>query len=138
MQSHGFNRHVHFFAGGRHGSKSSASSAGAPRAHPPRRRLLHLPEGRGSVPASLYAEGRAYASSTSVRRGSGSTARRASSTLPFFVQDNDGTLLALLKKWLRFGYIGLWMGQCLTTDNERLLCLGFYSDSDSDSVGQIM
>ncbi|KAG6535741.1 rhodanese-like domain-containing protein 10 [Zingiber officinale] len=41
--------------------------------------------------------------------------------VPFFVEDTDGTLLTLLKKWVHFGYIGLWTGQLLTTINEGFL-----------------
>lgn len=41
--------------------------------------------------------------------------------VPFFVEDTDGTPLTLLKKWVHFGYIGLWTGQLLTTINERFL-----------------
>lgn len=41
--------------------------------------------------------------------------------VPFFVADTDPTPVTLLKKWVHFGYIGLWTGQHLTTINEQFL-----------------
>lgn len=37
--------------------------------------------------------------------------------VPLFVQDMDNSPLTLLKKWVHFGYIGLWTGQNFTTMN---------------------
>nr|GEW88354.1 rhodanese-like domain-containing protein 10 [Tanacetum cinerariifolium] len=37
--------------------------------------------------------------------------------VPLFVQDMDNGLLTLLKKWVHFGYIGLWTGQYFTMMN---------------------
>lgn len=34
-----------------------------------------------------------------------------------FVKDEDNGPISLLKKWVHFGYIGLWTGQYLTTFN---------------------
>lgn len=41
--------------------------------------------------------------------------------VPLFVEDTDASPITLLKKWVHFGYIGLWTGQHLTTINERFL-----------------
>ncbi len=41
--------------------------------------------------------------------------------VPFFVQDLDNGPLTLLKKWVHFGYIGLWTGQNFTTLNPDFL-----------------
>ncbi|KAG1339104.1 rhodanese-like domain-containing protein 10 [Cocos nucifera] len=41
--------------------------------------------------------------------------------VPLFVEDTDSGLITLLKKWVHFGYVGLWTGQLLTTINERFL-----------------
>lgn len=41
--------------------------------------------------------------------------------VPLFVEDTDTGPITLLKKWVHFGYVGLWTGQCLTTINERFL-----------------
>ncbi|RZR96159.1 hypothetical protein BHM03_00025140 [Ensete ventricosum] len=41
--------------------------------------------------------------------------------VPLFVADTDPTPITLLKKWVHFGYIGLWTGQHLTTINEQFL-----------------
>ncbi|PON51155.1 Rhodanese-like domain containing protein [Parasponia andersonii] len=37
--------------------------------------------------------------------------------VPLFVEDKDNGPLTLLKKWVHFGYIGLWTGQYFTTLN---------------------
>ncbi|KAI3788632.1 hypothetical protein L2E82_01404 [Cichorium intybus] len=37
--------------------------------------------------------------------------------VPLFVQDMDNSPLTLLKKWVHFGYIGLWTGQNFTMMN---------------------
>ncbi|KAJ8898979.1 hypothetical protein K2173_008481 [Erythroxylum novogranatense] len=37
--------------------------------------------------------------------------------VPLFVQDMDNSPLTLLKKWVHFGYIGLWTGQNFTMLN---------------------
>ncbi|GMN21393.1 hypothetical protein TIFTF001_043303 [Ficus carica] len=42
---------------------------------------------------------------------------RGSLHVPLFVEDTDNSLLTLLKKWVHFGYIGLWTGQYFTTLN---------------------
>lgn len=41
--------------------------------------------------------------------------------VPIFVEDKDNGPLTLLKKWVHFGYIGLWTGQYLTTVNSEFL-----------------
>ncbi|KAK1321592.1 Rhodanese-like domain-containing protein 10 [Acorus calamus] len=41
--------------------------------------------------------------------------------VPLFVEDTDVGPVTLLKKWVHFGYIGLWTGQCLTTINDGFL-----------------
>lgn len=38
--------------------------------------------------------------------------------VPLFVEDKDNGPITLLKKWVHFGYIGLWTGQCFTTTND--------------------
>ncbi|KZV22076.1 rhodanese-like domain-containing protein 10 [Dorcoceras hygrometricum] len=37
--------------------------------------------------------------------------------VPLFVEDKDNSPLTLLKKWVHFGYIGLWSGQYFTMMN---------------------
>ncbi|XP_027155353.1 rhodanese-like domain-containing protein 10 [Coffea eugenioides] len=37
--------------------------------------------------------------------------------VPLFVKDMDNSPITLLKKWVHFGYIGLWTGQDLTMIN---------------------
>ncbi|XP_010253739.1 PREDICTED: rhodanese-like domain-containing protein 10 isoform X2 [Nelumbo nucifera] len=37
--------------------------------------------------------------------------------VPLFVMDTDNSPITLLKKWVHFGYIGLWTGQYFTTTN---------------------
>lgn len=37
--------------------------------------------------------------------------------VPLFVEDKDNGPITLLKKWVHFGYIGLWTGQCFTMIN---------------------
>lgn len=41
--------------------------------------------------------------------------------VPLFVEDTDTSPITLVKKWVHFGYIGLWTGQLLTTVNDRFL-----------------
>lgn len=41
--------------------------------------------------------------------------------VPLFVEDKDNGPLTLLKKWVHFGYIGLWTGQYFTTLNPDFL-----------------
>ncbi|KAJ0978247.1 hypothetical protein J5N97_013721 [Dioscorea zingiberensis] len=41
--------------------------------------------------------------------------------VPLFVEDTAMDPLTLLKKWVHFGYIGLWTGQLLTTINDQFL-----------------
>ncbi|XP_058075011.1 rhodanese-like domain-containing protein 10 [Magnolia sinica] len=41
--------------------------------------------------------------------------------VPMFVEDTDVGPITLLKKWVHFGYIGLWTGQKLTTINDQFL-----------------
>ncbi|XP_020108400.1 rhodanese-like domain-containing protein 10 [Ananas comosus] len=41
--------------------------------------------------------------------------------VPLFVADPDNGPLTLLKRWVHFGYVGLWTGQLLTTVNHRFV-----------------
>lgn len=41
--------------------------------------------------------------------------------VPLFVEDKDNSPLTLLKKWVHFGYIGLWTGQKFTMMNPEFL-----------------
>ncbi|TXG58804.1 hypothetical protein EZV62_016633 [Acer yangbiense] len=41
--------------------------------------------------------------------------------VPLFVEDKDYSPITLLKKWVHFGYIGLWTGQNFTTLNPDFL-----------------
>lgn len=41
--------------------------------------------------------------------------------VPMFVEDKDNGPLTLVKKWVHFGYIGLWTGQYFTTFNYEFL-----------------
>ncbi|KAE9611050.1 hypothetical protein Lal_00015916 [Lupinus albus] len=41
--------------------------------------------------------------------------------VPMFVEDTDNSPITLLKKWVHFGYIGLWTGQYFTTLNPEFL-----------------
>ncbi|XP_057512641.1 rhodanese-like domain-containing protein 10 isoform X1 [Actinidia eriantha] len=41
--------------------------------------------------------------------------------VPLFVEDRDNSPLTLLKKWVHFGYIGLWTGQFFTMINPQFL-----------------
>lgn len=41
--------------------------------------------------------------------------------VPLFVRDEDNGLVTLLKKWVHFGYIGLWTGQHFTTMNPNFV-----------------
>lgn len=38
--------------------------------------------------------------------------------MPLFVEDKDYSPLTLVKKWVHFGYIGLWTGQNFTMMND--------------------
>lgn len=42
---------------------------------------------------------------------------RESIHVALFVKDEDNGPISLVKKWVHFGYIGLWTGQYLTTFN---------------------
>ncbi|KAF0934763.1 hypothetical protein E2562_028621 [Oryza meyeriana var. granulata] len=46
---------------------------------------------------------------------------RGSAHAPLFVGDDDMGAVTLLKKWVHFGYIGLWTGQSFTKMNDRFL-----------------
>ncbi|KAL2525770.1 putative sugar phosphate/phosphate translocator [Abeliophyllum distichum] len=41
--------------------------------------------------------------------------------VPLFVEDKDNGPLTLLKKWVHFGYIGLWTGQYFTMINDDFI-----------------
>ncbi|KAJ1699000.1 hypothetical protein LUZ63_007512 [Rhynchospora breviuscula] len=41
--------------------------------------------------------------------------------VPLFVDDADNGPITLLKKWVHFGYIGLWTGQLFTKVNEQFV-----------------
>ncbi|KAA8517807.1 hypothetical protein F0562_015281 [Nyssa sinensis] len=41
--------------------------------------------------------------------------------VPLFVEDMDNSPITLLKKWVHFGYIGLWTGQYFTMINPDFL-----------------
>lgn len=41
--------------------------------------------------------------------------------VPLFVKDLDNSPLTLLKKWVHFGYIGLWTGQNFTMINPNFI-----------------
>lgn len=41
--------------------------------------------------------------------------------VPLFVDDTDNGPVTLLKKWVHFGYIGLWTGQLFTKINEQFV-----------------
>lgn len=41
--------------------------------------------------------------------------------VPFFVEDTQMDPLTVLKKWVHFGYIGLWTGQRFTTINPEFM-----------------
>lgn len=41
--------------------------------------------------------------------------------VPLFVDDADNGPVTLLKKWVHFGYIGLWTGQLFTKINEQFV-----------------
>lgn len=41
--------------------------------------------------------------------------------VPLFVEDKDNSPVTLLKKWVHFGYIGLWTGQKFTMINPEFL-----------------
>ncbi|KAK8913546.1 Rhodanese-like domain-containing protein 10 [Platanthera zijinensis] len=46
---------------------------------------------------------------------------RGSLHVPVYVEDDQMDPLTLLKKWIHFGYIGLWTGQRFTALNPRFL-----------------
>lgn len=46
---------------------------------------------------------------------------RGSAHVPLFVGDDDMGPVTLLKKWVHFGYIGLWTGQAFTKMNHRFV-----------------
>ncbi|KAK9698984.1 hypothetical protein RND81_08G145500 [Saponaria officinalis] len=41
--------------------------------------------------------------------------------VPLFIQDMDNSVITLLKKWVHFGYIGLWTGQKFTAINPEFV-----------------
>ncbi|GAV75489.1 Rhodanese domain-containing protein [Cephalotus follicularis] len=41
--------------------------------------------------------------------------------VPLFLKDMDNSLVTLLKKWVHFGYIGIWTGQSFTVFNPDFL-----------------
>ncbi|XP_010677359.2 rhodanese-like domain-containing protein 10 [Beta vulgaris subsp. vulgaris] len=41
--------------------------------------------------------------------------------VPLFIKDSDNSPITLLKKWVHFGYIGLWTGQKFTTINSEFV-----------------
>lgn len=41
--------------------------------------------------------------------------------VPLFVEDEDNSPITLIKKWVHFGYIGLWTGQKFTTLDSEFL-----------------
>ncbi|GAA0174366.1 hypothetical protein LIER_27769 [Lithospermum erythrorhizon] len=41
--------------------------------------------------------------------------------VPLFIKDEDNSVITLLKKWVHFGYIGLWTGQNFTMINPEFL-----------------
>ncbi|XP_057983145.1 rhodanese-like domain-containing protein 10 [Malania oleifera] len=41
--------------------------------------------------------------------------------VPLFIKEEDKAPVTLLKKWVHFGYIGLWTGQSLTTINPNFV-----------------
>nr|GMD40076.1 rhodanese-like domain-containing protein 10 [Ipomoea batatas] len=53
--------------------------------------------------------------------------------IPLFVNDPDNSPLGLLKKWVHFGYIGLWTGQNMTMINPEFLTQVETQIPDKDS-----
>lgn len=53
--------------------------------------------------------------------------------VPLFVEDKDNGPITLLKKWVHFGYIGLWTGQYFTTLNPDFLLQVEKAVPDKDS-----
>lgn len=53
--------------------------------------------------------------------------------VPLFVEDKDSSPITLLKKWVHFGYIGLWTGQYFTTLNPDFLLEVEKAAPDKDS-----
>ncbi|KAM3287755.1 rhodanese-like domain-containing protein 10 [Capsicum chacoense] len=41
--------------------------------------------------------------------------------VPLFLKDMDSSPITLLKKWVHFGYIGLWTGQNFTVINDKFV-----------------
>lgn len=56
--------------------------------------------------------------------------------VPLFVKDMDNSLLTLLKKWVHFGYIGLWTGQNFTMINPDFVkqVKGEFPDKDANII----
>lgn len=53
--------------------------------------------------------------------------------VPLFVEDKDNSPITLLKKWVHFGYIGLWTGQLFTMINPNFLQQVEQAVPDKDS-----
>lgn len=53
--------------------------------------------------------------------------------VPLFIEDKDNGPITLLKKWVHFGYIGLWTGQFFTTMNPDFLLQVQKAAPDKDS-----
>lgn len=53
--------------------------------------------------------------------------------IPLFVNDPDNSPLGLLKKWVHFGYIGLWTGQNMTMINPEFVSQVETEIPDKDS-----
>lgn len=53
--------------------------------------------------------------------------------VPLFVEDKGMDPVTLLKKWVHFGYIGLWTGQLLTTINDQFLAQVQNAFADKES-----
>ncbi|XP_073158022.1 rhodanese-like domain-containing protein 10 [Henckelia pumila] len=56
--------------------------------------------------------------------------------VPLFVEDKDNSPLTLLKKWVHFGYIGLWTGQYFTMMNQDFV--GQVEEIVPDKDGKIL
>lgn len=53
--------------------------------------------------------------------------------VPLFVKDMDNSPITLLKKWVHFGYIGLWTGQSFTMINSDFVNQVQIAVPDKDS-----
>lgn len=53
--------------------------------------------------------------------------------VPLFVEDKDYSAITLLKKWVHFGYIGLWTGQKFTMFNPNFVRQVVAAVPDKDS-----